>query len=206
MKTSSAKAKGRRLQVQVAEVLARAFSLSILAEKPTKPGKRNGAWWIGESELFPTQAAVDLALPDGSDHWTPDLRVRLMGHPGADVALLTARARERVAHQRRPLSIECKNVEAWGLGREFWLGEVPALVRAGYEQARKQCVAGVLSSLAALPLLVVGRNRWPPVAVCDWLSLEELGFERGPIAVLGEKGTLLAVPLARLLILLDGAR
>lgn len=184
------KAKARRLQVEVAEMLARAFGLTILAEKPTKPGRRNGVLWVPEGE-------------------PADLKVRMMGQSGADVALLTARARRAVAYDGAPLWIECKNMEAgWELGKAFWSRKVPGGIAAAWRQAQKGAVAvgrvlGVMDR-GMLPLVVLSRNFWPPVAVAhSWL------IERpwpGPLVVLklGNTTSLDMRLLEDMILLLDG--
>ena len=187
MKHGSRRAKGRRLQVQVAETLARAFKLTILAETPTKPGKRNGVWWIGEGELYPSQAARELGLVEGQ--WSPDLKVRLSAQLGADVALLSPRARDLVSWCDLPLWIECKNMEGgWDLGKAFWEGKVPAGLLAAWNQANRGAKA------TFRPLVIVARNFWPAVAVADWLEEMLVAVEtvQGPCVTLG--GGLCAVP------------
>ena len=77
------RSKARRLQVHVTEALARAFDLTILAEKPTLPGVRDGVVWVPEGE-------------------PADLKVRVMGQAGADVALLTPRAMKAVLTRKNP--------------------------------------------------------------------------------------------------------
>jgi len=151
MRASSAKAKGRRLQVQVAEALARTCGLTILAIPPTKPGKRNGVEWV----------------PEGV---AADLKVRPMGQAGPDVALLTETARKAVAWMGRPFHVECKNVEGWSFDRMAKTGRLAPAVRAGLTQARR----GRQNSAREYPLLVIGRNQMPPFVVYDVIPREKL--------------------------------
>lgn len=157
MKTSSCKAKGRRLQVFVAESLARACDLTIEASPPTKPGERNGVIWVSEGN-------------------NPDLRVRQMGQAGADVALLSIQAQQKVslarprnciapAHNFSPLHIECKNTEVDAWGRAFWKKGHSALIDGTLWQAQRSALPGWV------PVAVLGRNRWPPVVA--WQITEE---------------------------------
>jgi len=144
-------AKARRLQTRVAEDLSRAFGLSIEAEPPTKPGRRNGALWVAE----------------GSG---ADLRVRRMGSPGDDVALLTDAARRRVRLPGRPaFAFECKNAEAWDLdavwrsalrkGHGCVSAEAPAFMR----DALRQLTARIAGDRE--PVVVLGKNNWPDLAL-----------------------------------------
>lgn len=169
MRHRSRRDKSRRLQVQVAEAFARAFKLMVLAEKPTKPGTRNGVLWVPEGE-------------------PADLKVRMMGQAGADVALLTARARDAISWCGLPLWIECKNVEGgWDLGKAFWEGKVPSGLKDAWNQANKGAKA------TFRPLVVVARNFWPPIAVADWLEESIFpGKLHGPYVMF--KGGLSAVP------------
>lgn len=160
-------------------MLARAFGLTILAEKPTKPGKRNGVLWVPEGE-------------------PADLKVRMMGQSGADVALLTAKAKAAVAYNGRPLYLECKNVEAgWEFGKAFWEGKVPAGIAAAYAQAERA------ARPAYHPLVVMSKNFWPPIAVCGWYQVD---LDAGPYAEFGGGDSLLAMLLSRLVLELDGEK
>lgn len=158
MLTSSAKAKGRRLQFQVAELLSKEFALTIEANPPTRPGERkNGAVYISETDAL------------------ADLRVRRMGEAGSDVALLSTTAKERVCQRdvywagsgnpHAPLWIECKNTEAWNFDANFWKTGANAFVDAAMHQINHAMPS------KWRPLLVLGRNRWEPLAV--WFPTEE---------------------------------
>ncbi len=142
------KAKGRRLQVTVAEAIARRCDLTISAVPPTKPGKRNGVLWVPE-------------------HQAPDLLVRMMGQAGADVAILSEKAKARVAfdmdNSPTPLWIECKNTEAWDFGASFWRTATSRFI----ENAMAQ-VEGVNFSQSFRPIVVLGKNNWPPLVV--WVN------------------------------------
>lgn len=137
----SSKAKGRRLQAQVAEAFSAAFTLTIEAVPPTKPGERNGAMYV----------------PEG----TGDLRIRRMGEAGCDVVLVTEDARKAVAVGRLPLFIECKNTEAWALDAMFWARGTNAFIAKALHQARASAPEGWMA------VLILGKNRWPPLAVWD---------------------------------------
>lgn len=148
MTPRSGKAKGRRLQVRVAETFARAFELTIEATPPTPTGRRDGVDWVAETAM-------------------PDLMVRRMGEAGADVALLSDKARARVSLGGKPLWIECKNHEAglsFQLDSAFWLGKrkPPSLLQEAYRQA-------AVSSMGhgCLPLGVVSRNHFPTLVIVD---------------------------------------
>jgi hypothetical protein len=145
MRHGSRRRKGRRLQVHVAEVLSARFDLTIEAVPPTKPGRRaNGAQYVGEEG--PT---------------APDVRVRPSGDPGADVALLSAKAQAVRLHGLPPFWIECKNTERWAMGAAFWTdGALPEA-----DDALRQVTTGMQArKLQYTPLIVLGRNNHPPVA------------------------------------------
>jgi len=136
MKTAGAKAKGRRLQVLTAEIIAREYSLTIEAHPPVPVGERQGVLYVREDE-------------------NPDLRVRGSSEPGADVVLVTERARSCLCAPRgESFHIECKNVEEIGLGPKFWTGLGSAILDTAYNQA--------LTS-GREPLVVLSRNRWPVI-------------------------------------------
>lgn len=142
------KAKGRRLQVRVAVALARAFELTIEATPPTPTGRRDGVDWVAETAM-------------------PDLMVRRMGEAGADVALLTDKARASVSLGGKPLWIECKNHEAglsFALDSAFWLGKrkPPALLQEAYRQAAVSAMGH-----GHVPLGVVSRNHFPALVITD---------------------------------------
>lgn len=141
----SSKAKGRRLQTYVAERLSAFLGLTIEAVPPTKPGNRNGAMYV----------------PEG----TGDLRIRRMGEGGCDVILVTENARYKAAVGPQPLFIECKNTEAWALDAMFWIKGSNAFILNALEQARRSAPEGWMT------LLILGKNRWPPLAVWDTFDL-----------------------------------
>ena len=93
MKIRSAKNKGRRLQVRVAEWLARHLGLTIVAVPPTKPGSRRGVTYV----------------PEGCG----DILVRPMSQPGLDVVFLSDRAKLLASKffGVHVDGIECKNNE-----------------------------------------------------------------------------------------------
>lgn len=181
MTPKSAKAKGRRLQQQVAEALSRAFGLTIAAVPPTRPRRdASGVVYVPES--------------DG-----PDLGIRRIGEAGADVVLLSARARERVRirvgddRRLRSCWFEVKNVERWGQGyargRDLWdrgLPPPPALAAyrqacAGIARMTGQPVAthGIAEAWTWTPVVVLGRNRHATVVVCRYLDLAGLRVDDG---------------------------
>lgn len=204
------RSKARRLQVHVTEALARAFDLTILAEKPTLPGVRDGVVWVPEGE-------------------PADLKVRVMGQAGADVALLTPRAMKAVALDGHPLYFECKNAEATPAVRlddKFWTkGMVPKFIERAYMQAKAganiyRLVSGretlkrinekyglnlKLEDLQGnLPLVVLSRNRWSVIAVVETRVLSGMLDAIQPM-VLWRTPPLAALPFEKLTALLDGA-
>ena len=135
------RAKGQRLQRKVAEDLSIVLGLTISAEPPTKPGTRpNGARYVAEER-------------------GPDLRIRRSGQPGDDVALLTAVALRKVTLRRNPLAFEVKNVESWSTDTAFRKGKVEFLGRALRQLHQR------VGSLARDPVVVFGRNNYPPLAL-----------------------------------------
>ncbi len=158
------KAKGRRLQVTVAEAIARHCNLTIAAVPPTKPGKRNGVAWVPE-------------------HEAPDLLVRMMGQAGADVGLLSPKALERVAFKiDDPLAslwIECKNTEAWDFGPIFWKTATSRFIENAMMQAEN---AKPLQSFR--PIVVLGKNNWPPLVVWENHPPILTRFPSGPDVVM----------------------
>lgn len=157
------KAKGRRLQVTVAEAIARRCDLTISAVPPTKPGKRNGVVWV-------------------SEHQSPDLLVRMMGQAGADVALLSPEALKRVAMKMDdpivPLWIECKNTEAWDFGSVFWKTATSRFIETAMAQAQGAKLIGFRS------IVVLGKNNWPPLVVWENHPVILPMFPSGPDVVL----------------------
>lgn len=148
MNTRSGKAKGRRLQVELAELLATTLNLCIEAVPPTQPGARaNGARYVVEG--------------DGAD-----LRIRRMGEAGFDVSLLTERARARASIGGKTLCFECKNTEALALGgAQFWsTGKVDSTVLKAFRQLGAG-TSGVCRNVHGYGVVVVSRNRWPTLAI-----------------------------------------
>lgn len=140
MKTSSAKAKGRRLQVEFAEAVAVRFHLTVEASPPTRTGTRpNGAVYVAETE-------------------NADLRVRRSGEPGNDVVPLTTKARHVFHIFGWPFAVECKNVETLSFDRpSFWKGQGLTLVDTALQQAlryRTDEMAIVIMSRNQFPVLV----------------------------------------------------
>lgn len=145
MRSSSVKAKGRRLQVELAEQLSVRFGLTIEATPPTKPGVREAS------------GAVYVPV-----HAFPDLRVKRMGEAGADVELITPKATERVRLDGYPIWWECKNVErGWDLGPGFWKTGSLALVTQAFEQAK------AAKPVDTTTVVVISKNRHPTLAA--WL-------------------------------------
>lgn len=181
MRHRSRKAKGRRLQVEVAEMLAYAFHLTIEATPPTKPGVRaNRVVYVNEGE-------------------NPDLRVRQMSEAGADVALLTSKAQAKIALYKEPLHIECKNSESWSFDANFWRTADSAFLRNALEQA------GNSSRLSgSLPIVVLSKNRWDAIVV--WSPMDELEDVGATEGVLMTWRNLAAMPLKGFITILDGAR
>jgi len=133
------------LQVLVAESLASTFDLTIEAAPPTKPGKRrNGAVYV----------------PEGQQ---PDLRVRQMGQPGADVALLSEKARALVhLPNREPIWWECKNTEGWALDASFWRShDLPAVALKAIQQAYRAS----RENGTWMPVIVLGKNHHEPMVL-----------------------------------------
>ena len=153
MKTAQRKAKGREFQSLVAEMLAVGLGLTIRAEPPTKPGTRaNGAVYV----------------PEG-DH--ADLHVRRMGQPGADVALLSDKARRLIAIEDFELHIECKkNAKEVDLGWKFWRG---GGCNAFLSKAMNQANDGAhrASVRAAVGLVAFAGNNWPPMVMLPFLTV-----------------------------------
>ena len=148
MQTHSIKAKGRRFQVEVAEIIARAQGLTIEAVPPTKTGLRKDVRWVEEGHA--------------------DLRVRRMGEAGSDVALLSELARQQVTLGHNiPVWIECKNAEAWSFDAGFWRTGEHAFVDEGILQAKK-----AMPALNWKPVLILSKNRWPALAIWEATSRE----------------------------------
>lgn len=165
MTHKSGNAKGRRLQVLVAETVATQFGLTIEAASPTKPGTRaNGAVYVAEGER-------------------PDLRVRQMGQPGADVALLSEKAREVVRIPTRdPIWWECKNTERWALDAAFWRAhDLPAPALKAIQQAYRA------SQGYWTPVVVLSKNHHEPMALWQATRPEvDALSERGVIVLRGQ--------------------
>lgn len=172
MRPSSGKAKGRRFQVEVAEIIAKARGLTVEAVPPTKAGFRNGVQWVLEG--------------------TGDLRVRRMGEAGCDVALISHDAREKVTlGYNVPLWIECKNTEAWTFDAGFWRTGQNAFIHTAMEQTKKAISKqgqGKSWTLNWKPVLVLSKNRWPALAVwqADPRHLAQLTGRQ--LLVFGESG------------------
>jgi hypothetical protein len=138
MRASSAKNKGMRLQQKVAEFLAVNFNLKIEA-RSCKAKPNTHALYVSENEL-------------------PDLRIRPSGHAGTDVILVSDKAHKLLRFPScQSFSIECKNVEAWSLGRDFWVGKLPALFLSAMRQA---------SQHPGFPILFLSKNHWPIIVAC----------------------------------------
>jgi len=149
-------------------ILARRFKLTIEATPPTQPGIKKKVQWVREDEK-------------------PDLRVRTMGQPGADVMLVSEQAKNKVSlfdsleGRWYPVWFEIKNVEAWSLDAKFWSnGLLPAVMTGAYHQAVKRAPRGWK------PIAVVGKNYMPPLAI--WFSpiedqLEALKTWEAPMLV-----------------------
>ena len=126
--------------MKVAEALAREYSLTIEAAPPSKPGIRKGVRYV----------------PEGSN---PDLRVRVGGQPGEDVALVSKKAQEACAIGGDKLYIECKNAEAWDFGANFWNkgGRLEFIIRA-LEQSER----GLEKRRGSwIPVAFFSKNHWP---------------------------------------------
>jgi len=160
VKSRSAKNKGRRLQIGVAVSVAAKLGLTVVCDPPREP---DGVLWVPEEGL---------QLEEGKPIEWPDLRVRRMGEPGADVALLSVRARQRVTIGGQPVWWECKNSESWEFGPRFWEGKGQAFVENAWNQARGAAPKGWV------PVVVLGKNRWPSLAV--WRGGEVRCFLRQP--------------------------
>lgn len=142
MRVGGGKAKGRRLQVQTAEAIARVFKLTIEASPPTKPGKRNGVVYVREEEK-------------------PDIRIRRMGQPGDDVKFLTPRALEalRIPGGNKRVAVECKNLEMWDLASNFWRSAESGWIQRTLEAQIKKHPQHIDI------LLVISKNQWPIMAI-----------------------------------------
>lgn len=157
MRHGSRRAKGRRLQVAVAEALSARFKLKIEAVPPTRSGTReNGAIYVAES------AGV-----------APDLRIRPSGDPGVDVALLSAKARQSVRFANLPpMHIECKNVQAFVTAAAFWHDGALAVLDDALEQVHRSAGPDPVT-----PLVVLSKNNHPPVAAVGFREdIKALGF------------------------------
>ena len=178
------KAKGRRLQVTTAVCLALRFNLSIEATPPTKPGLRNGVLWVPETE-------------------NPDLRVRVMGQPGPDVVLVSPRARQLVSLGGYPAMFETKNVEDWDFGPAFWKDGENAFLWGALEQAWK---AAWKRFPMVTPVVILGKNRWPPLAA--WAGDSKRYNLSAPALICSGFGlwpNVMVTPLQKFVGLLDGA-
>ena len=147
MRPSSAKAKGRRLQVELAEALSVRLGLTIEATPPTKPGVREAS------------GAVYVPV-----HSFPDLRVKRMGEAGADVELLTPKAASYTKLDGHPIWWECKNVERGAdFNAAFWRSGRLPLLDTAFEQADAsrppQSTVAVVFSRNHYPILVAWRAR-----------------------------------------------
>lgn len=147
MKIRSAKNKGRRLQIGVAVSVASRFNLTIVCDPPREP---DGVLWVPEEGLVGEEVALI--------KW-PDLRVRRMGEPGADVALISVRARQLVTIGGQPVWWECKNSESWEFGPRLWEGKGQGFLENAWNQAR------TAAPKEWVPVVVLGKNRWPSLAV-----------------------------------------
>lgn len=136
MKTRSGKAKGLRLEKQVAEAIASRFSLRIEA----MPGGKIGGLYVGEQ---------------GS----PDIRVRGSSEPGGDVVLVSKRAQGlSVPFLGVPLGVfECKNQEGWTLD-QVWRGTCGVVAKA-LEQLRKNGPRDKAN------VVVLSKNRTGPICL-----------------------------------------
>lgn len=141
MTSKTAKAKGRRLQQQAAEILAEAMGLTIDAEPPAKPGERRGVVYV----------------PEGQG----DLRIRRMGQPGADIVLASQKAQWRIAIDGRPAWIECKNQEAFRLDAATW-SRGSIWLQGVYEDTVTRA-----DKVGAAPLLILSRNHFPILAAIE---------------------------------------
>ena len=167
MKSRTRKDKGRRLQVQLAEALSIHFGLTIEAKPPVQTGERaSGALYVPESGR-------------------PDLQVKRMGEPGADVVLMSGRARGLVSVAGLPCMFECKNHEALEFGPKLWdMGALPVV-----REALGQCYAEAMDA-GWLPCAVVSRNRWPVLVA--WIDC----FAGALLPVLHSTGaTFLTMPM-----------
>lgn len=177
MRHRSRKAKGRRLQVEVAELLARTFDLTIEAVPPTTPGIKRRAEWVREE--------------DG-----PDLRVRQMSEAGVDVALLTHKAQKIIAIDGQPLHIECKNNESWTFDAKFWKTAHSAFVASAMKQAN------TIKPPRYIPVIILSKNRWEPIAV--WEGGDELADVDDAVIMIWKNLT--AVRLTEFVKLFDGVK
>jgi hypothetical protein len=149
------RAKGRRLQVSVAQTLARALNLTIIAIPPTPVGERKGVRYVAEG--------------DGGD-----LMVRPSGKAGADVALMSDKARALIAIDGVPFYIECKNVEKATRAlfnpatfRLLWAGRTPGPLRSALRQAERGLEA---TKRIGHPVAIFTANRWPTLVVAPALK------------------------------------
>lgn len=189
MTPGARRAKAQRLQRRVAEDLSAALGLTIQAEPPTRPGRRpNGARYVAEGDVA-------------------DLRIRRSGQSGDDVVLASPKALALVQLSKGvPLAIEVKNVEAWTLDAVFRrdTGGLAFLARAlaqlhGRISGRRQ------------PVVVFGKNRYPPLALLAY-DPTDVGrlIEGGPwkslmaSPILWVPGVGTAVPWAAVLNMLSG--
>lgn len=160
--------KARRLPTAVAEALAVRFGLTIEAAPPTKPGKRpSGAVYVGEGA-------------------GPDLRIRASGQPGADVALLTDQAMNKVTVGQRQLYIEAKNDESWRFDAKAWKAGELGLISSAFEQCRKACRRLDPSGGPTMwtPAVVLGRNHHVSLVAFERTLITEALMADAPIAML----------------------
>lgn len=136
MKVKSLKAKGRRLQVEVAEALASYFDLTVEAQPPTKPGRLRNVTYVPETK-------------------NPDLRVRRSGEPGSDVVLLSDKAKQVLSIGGTPLSIECKYTEKFSLAHFLKTLDIGHIIGKGFKQAES------VSSRSTVPVVFARKNRYP---------------------------------------------
>jgi len=153
MRHGSIQAKGRRLQVELAESLALAFKLTIDAEPPTKVGVRqNGVEYVQEG--------------------TGDLRIRRSGQAGADVIMTSNISRRFLRLFGKPIHFECKNVETYDVGQILRKQEVPAWLTKALQQGRRE-----REGKNWIPVVVVRQNRVKPLVFWSW-SVGTLGVAR----------------------------
>jgi len=190
MQHGSRRQKARRLQVEVAEILARRFKLTIEAAPPTKPGVKKKIRWVREDEK-------------------PDLRVRTMGQAGADVGLLSEKAKRKISlfvteviekgGGLQPIWFEVKNVERWSLDATFWRkGILPTVMSGAYNQAKKSAPGGWR------PIAVVGKNYMPPLAIWRDADPGELDVLDGDGSPMVASGPWVITPFEHFVRLLNG--